>query len=106
MKIYRILGKRGRVTIPFLLRQKVGFAPNDVLSFTDQDGRSILIRRGRRGHARLRPDDAAGVPGQPAGGRAVRRPGTPVRAVGGTPGAEKRRQPMNMKIIKNRRKHK
>lgn len=45
MKIYRILGKRGRVTIPFLLRQKVGFAPNDVLSFTDQDGRSILIRR-------------------------------------------------------------
>lgn len=45
MKVYRILGKRGRVTIPFVLRQKVGFAPNDILSFADQDSRSILVRR-------------------------------------------------------------
>ena len=44
MKVYCILGKRGRVTIPFLLRQKVGIAPNDVLSFADQDSRSILVR--------------------------------------------------------------
>lgn len=45
MKLYRILGKRGRVTIPFVLRQKVGFAPNDVLSFADQDDHCVLVRR-------------------------------------------------------------
>ena len=33
-KMYRILGKRGRITIPFELRKRVGFAYNDVLSFT------------------------------------------------------------------------
>ena len=30
-KIYRILGKRGRVTIPDAFRQQVGFGFNDVL---------------------------------------------------------------------------
>ena len=45
MKLYRILGTRGRVTIPLVLRQKVGFVPNDVLSFADQDSCSVLVRR-------------------------------------------------------------
>ena len=36
-KIYRILGKRGRVTIPYAFRQQVGFGFNDVLSFTIQE---------------------------------------------------------------------
>ena len=34
-KLYRILGKRGRITIPFEIRQRVGFSYNDVLSFTE-----------------------------------------------------------------------
>lgn len=34
-KLYRVLGKRGRITIPFEIRQRVGFTYNDVLSFTD-----------------------------------------------------------------------
>ena len=34
MKTYRILGKRGRVTIPYVFRQQVGFGFNDVLSFS------------------------------------------------------------------------
>ena len=34
-KLYRILGKRGRITIPFEIRQRVGFSYNDVLSFIE-----------------------------------------------------------------------
>lgn len=44
--MYRILGKRGRITIPFEMRQRVGFAYNDVLSFTEsEDGKSVLVKR-------------------------------------------------------------
>ena len=45
-KIYRILGKRGRITIPYEIRTAVGFSQNDVLSFTkSKDGRSVIVRR-------------------------------------------------------------
>ena len=45
-KLFRILGKRGRITIPYEIRQKVGFAYNDVLSFTEgSDGRTVIVRR-------------------------------------------------------------
>ena len=45
-KLLRILGKRGRITIPFEIRQRVGFAYNDVLSFTESaDGNSVIVRR-------------------------------------------------------------
>ncbi len=45
-KIYRVLGKKGRVTIPFELRQSVGFKYNDILSFTEsEDGNSIIVKR-------------------------------------------------------------
>ena len=45
-KIYRILGKKGRITIPYEMRKKVGFQADDVLSFTEsKDGSSVLIRR-------------------------------------------------------------
>lgn len=45
-KLFRILGKRGRVTIPYEIRQRVGFAYNDVLSFTETaDGRSVIVKR-------------------------------------------------------------
>lgn len=45
-KLYRILGKRGRITIPFEIRRRVGFAYNDVLSFTENaDGRTVVVKR-------------------------------------------------------------
>ena len=44
-KLLRILGKRGRVTIPQEIRQRVGFAYNDVLSFAEQDDRTVVIKR-------------------------------------------------------------
>jgi len=44
-KLYRILGKRGRITIPYEIRQRVGFAYNDVLSFAEQDDRTVIVRR-------------------------------------------------------------
>ena len=46
MKTYRILGKRGRITVPYEIRCKVGFKQNDVLSFEEsKDGRSVIIKR-------------------------------------------------------------
>lgn len=45
-RMFRILGKRGRVTIPYEIRQRVGFAYNDVLSFTESsDGRTVIVKR-------------------------------------------------------------
>ena len=46
MKTYRILGKRGRITVPYEIRCKVGFKQNDVLSFEEsKDGRTVVIKR-------------------------------------------------------------
>ena len=46
--IYRIMGKRGRITIPYETRVKVGFAYNDILSFVEgSDGKSVVVRRER-----------------------------------------------------------
>ncbi len=43
-KIYKILGKRGRITIPFELRIKHNFAFNDVVSFEEQkDGSNKTV---------------------------------------------------------------
>ena len=47
MRTLRILGKRGRITIPYEIRQKLGFRPNDVLSFLIMDDRTVLVRRER-----------------------------------------------------------
>ena len=45
-KLLRILGKCGQITIPYEIQQRVGFAYNDVLSFTESgDRRSVIIRR-------------------------------------------------------------
>ena len=45
-KLYRVLGKRGRITIPYEIRQRVGFSYNDVLSFTEApDGRTVTVKR-------------------------------------------------------------
>lgn len=45
LKIYRVLGKKGRITIPYEIRQQIGFRYNDVLSFTQQDDDSVVVRR-------------------------------------------------------------
>lgn len=48
MRMLRILGKRGRITIPYEIRQRVGFKYNDVLSFTETaDGRTVVVKRER-----------------------------------------------------------
>ena len=48
MKMLKVLGKKGRITIPFEIRQRVGFAYNDVLSFTEApDGQSVIVKRER-----------------------------------------------------------
>ena len=45
-KMFRILGKRGRITIPYEIRQRVGFTYNDVLSFAESpDGRTVTVKR-------------------------------------------------------------
>ena len=43
-KIYRILGKRGRTTVPYELRVKMGIHPNDLVSFRCE-GDEIIIKR-------------------------------------------------------------
>ena len=44
-KPIKILGKRGRVTIPYEIRQALGFTDNDILSFTAQQDGTLLVRR-------------------------------------------------------------
>lgn len=44
-KVYRILGKKGRITIPYEIRKYVGFNHNDIISFCIQDDKSILLKR-------------------------------------------------------------
>lgn len=45
IRLFRVLGKRGRITIPFEIRQRIGFKYNDILSFAQQDDGSVLIKR-------------------------------------------------------------
>ena len=44
-KMYRVLGKRGRITIPEEIRQSTGFHYDDIVSFTQQDEDTVIIRR-------------------------------------------------------------
>ena len=45
-KVYRVLGKRGRVTIPWEIRQRVGFGHNDIVSFAEApDGQSVIVKK-------------------------------------------------------------
>lgn len=45
MKIYRIIGAEGRITIPYILRQIIGFRPADVVSFEIIGENTIRICR-------------------------------------------------------------
>jgi len=44
--ILRVLGQRGRTTIPFAIRMKMGFKSDDVLRFTpSDDGKTLMVKR-------------------------------------------------------------
>ena len=45
MKMFRIIGREGRITIPLAIRQKAGFRPDDVVSFQLMEDDSVLVRR-------------------------------------------------------------
>lgn len=47
MKIYRIIGKRGRITIPHEIRKEIGFVPNDLVSFETNviDDHTVIVKR-------------------------------------------------------------
>lgn len=45
MKMYRIIGNEGRVTIPWTLRACIGFETNDVVSFEMVSDDAVLVRR-------------------------------------------------------------
>ncbi len=45
MKLYRFLGKRGRITIPYEIRKYIGLRHTDILSFTQQNDGSVLMKR-------------------------------------------------------------
>ena len=60
--IYRILGGKGRTTIPLAIRKEVGFRRDDVLSFT-AEGDEVLVRREKlRGRNEPEKKEAKGVP--------------------------------------------
>ena len=45
-RLFRVLGKKGRITIPYEMRKRVGFSAGDVVSFTEMDnGYGIAVRR-------------------------------------------------------------
>lgn len=45
-KIYRILGQKGRTTIPYAIRTNLGLQLDDVLSFREsKDGTSVIVKR-------------------------------------------------------------
>ena len=45
MKMFRIIGRESRITIPWAIRQKVNLQPNDVVSFQFMEDESVLVRR-------------------------------------------------------------
>lgn len=45
LKMYRVLGERGRITIPYEIRKRIGFRYNDVLSFAELDDSSVVVRK-------------------------------------------------------------
>ena len=44
-KIVRVLGKRGRITIPYEIRVRNKIGYNDILSFEEKDVNTIIVRK-------------------------------------------------------------
>lgn len=61
MKTLKILGQRGRITIPYEIRMAMGFRYNDVVSFEQVDDKTVVIRREKIcdncGKDRIKPVD-------------------------------------------------
>ena len=47
MKTYRVLGQKGRTTIPFSIRMRLGLRCGDVLSFAEENG-AVIVRKEKR----------------------------------------------------------
>ena len=47
MKLYRVLGREGKITIPYAMRQHIGFGESDIVSFELVSRDAVLIRRER-----------------------------------------------------------
>ena len=47
MKLYRVLGREGKVTIPHAMRQYIGFQDSDIVSFELISRDAVLVRRER-----------------------------------------------------------
>ena len=45
MKILRIIGREGRITIPYAIRKAAGFRPDDVVSFQLTEDGGVLVRK-------------------------------------------------------------
>jgi len=45
MKRYRIIGKGGKITIPYETRLKMGFSYNDVISFEEKKDNTVVIKK-------------------------------------------------------------
>ena len=46
-KIVRVLGKRGRITIPYQIRVRNKIGYNDILSCEEKDANTIILRKER-----------------------------------------------------------
>jgi len=46
-KIVRVLGQRGRITIPYEIRVRNGIRYNDILSFEEKDKNTIIVKKER-----------------------------------------------------------
>ena len=44
MKTYRVLGQKGRTTIPLFIRMRLGLRCGDVLSFAEENG-AVTVRK-------------------------------------------------------------
>lgn len=44
-KVYRFIGKRGRITVPFSIRQCMKLKANDLISFYQEDDETVVIRK-------------------------------------------------------------
>ena len=45
MKLYRVLGREGKITIPHAMRQHIGFRDSDIVSFELVSRDAVLVRR-------------------------------------------------------------
>lgn len=45
MTVFKFLGREGRTTIPYPIRKRLGFERGDLISFTEQEDGSVVLRR-------------------------------------------------------------